>query len=134
MVIEKLRVNHLENPLGYRLDGLSLSWLVREAAGSHTAKTRVCISLDEAMKRLVHDSGERTDISSVDYAPALLPEPETRYFWQVEVWDDAGDYGKSAAAFFETPAELKKAAWIRTPFDRQVQPLRIRRLRSGCPL
>ena len=101
MVIEKLKVNHLENPLGYQLDGLSLSWVVREAEGSHTAMARVRIALDETMERLVHDSGERTDVSSVNYAPALTLEPETRYFWQVEVWDDAGDHGKSAAAFFE---------------------------------
>ena len=130
MVIEKLKVNHLENPLGYRLDGLSLSWVVREAEGSHTAMARVRIALDETMERLVHDSGERTDVSSVNYAPALTLEPETRYFWQVEVWDDAGGYGKSGTAFFETPAELKKAAWIRAPFDKQVQPLMRRGFRT----
>lgn len=50
MQIEKLRTNHLDNPLGYRMDGLSLSWIVREAKGSFTAKALVQIAMDEAMK------------------------------------------------------------------------------------
>ena len=69
MKIERLKVNHIENPVGYLIDPLSLSWVVTQAKGTHTVKARVQIALDEAMSWLVHDSGEQKNISSIDYAP-----------------------------------------------------------------
>ena len=123
MKIERLRVNHIENPVGYLIDPLSLSWVVAQAKGTHTVKARVQIALDEAMNQLVHDSGEREDISCVDYSPDITLEPGVRYYWQVQVWDDAEDYGKSKVAFFETAAEMKTAAWIKSPFSKEVQAL-----------
>lgn len=122
MRIDNLRTNHLENPLGYKIDQLSLSWSVKEAKGSFAVKTRVWIALDAGMKQLVHDSGERTDISSADYSPEITLQPGTRYFWQVQVWDDAADTGKSLVAWFETAAPLHDM-WIRAPFDKHIQPL-----------
>lgn len=109
MVIEHLRANHIENPIGFLMNSLSLSWIVTQAKGTRTAKASVRIALDEAMDKTVFDSGERPDLCSTDYAPAFSPEPGTRYYWQVRVWDDAGDAGESSVAFFETAAELKSA-------------------------
>lgn len=86
-------------------------------------KARVQIALDETMNQLVHDSGEREDISCVDYSPDITLEPGVRYYWQVQAWDDAEDYGKSQVAFFETAAEMKTAAWIKSPFSKEVQAL-----------
>ena len=123
MIIEHLRVNHIENPLGFLLDGLSLSWTVTQARGTRTAKARVRIALDAAMQETVFDSGVRTDIDSADYAPAFSPESETRYYWQVQVWDDAGDCAESPVAFFETAAALESAQWIQAPFSGEIQPL-----------
>lgn len=123
MVIERLKANHIENPMGYLMDSLSLSWVVAQAEGTHTVKARVQIALDETMNQLVHDSGEREDISCVDYSPDITLEPGVRYYWQVQAWDDAEDYGKSQVAFFETAAEMKTAAWIKSPFSKEVQAL-----------
>ena len=107
MIIERMRTNHIENPVGYLMERVSFSWIVTEAAGTHAVKARVRVALDEAMINVIHDSFEQTDIRSVDYAPELELQPETRYYWQVEVWDDAGDYGKSETAYFETAAQMK---------------------------
>lgn len=123
MIIECLRTNHVENPLGYLMERVSFSWIVTEAAGMHAVRSRVRVALDEAMTNVIHDSGEQVDIRSVDYAPELELQPETRYYWQVEVWDDKGDHGKSETAYFETAAQLKESAWIRAPFEKKIHPL-----------
>ena len=128
MVIEHLRTNHIENPIGFLMNSLSLSWIVTQAKGTRTARASVRIALDEAMNETVFDSGVRTDICSTDYAPAFSPEPGTRYYWQVRVWDDAGDAGESSVAFFEAAAELKSAQWIQAPFSGDIQPLLRREL------
>lgn len=123
MIIKYLKTNHIENPVGYLMDSLSLSWIVTEAKGDYVTKVRVKISMDEAMTEIIHDSGERDDIDSVDYSPEIMLKEGERYYWQVQVWDDAGDYGKSQVAYFETAKELKKATWIAAPFEKNVQPL-----------
>ena len=33
MIIECLRTNHVENPLGYLMERVSFSWIVTEAGG-----------------------------------------------------------------------------------------------------
>lgn len=123
MVIERLKANHVENPVGYLMEHLSLSWVVTQAKGSHAVKARVQIALDTKMLELVHDSGLREDICPVDYSPDIQLEPGVRYYWQVQVWDDTGDHGVSQVAFFETPVKMKVASWIKAPFPKDIQPL-----------
>lgn len=123
MRIERLRVNYIENPVGYLMDKISLSWTVMDAKGTHTAKVRVQIALDSRMTGLVYDSAEREDINCASFCPDIPLEPGVRYYWQVEVWDDAGDHGKSCVAFFEPAVQMQTAQWIRAPFPKEVQPL-----------
>lgn len=123
MRIGCLRTNHITNPVGYQMKKVSFSWIVTEAEGNHVLKSRVKVALDEEMEELVHDSGEQKDISSLNYTPDFELQMEKRYYWQVEVWDDAGDYGISEKAYFETAAEMKTAEWIQAPFAKEVQPL-----------
>ncbi|MCR5278937.1 MAG: glycoside hydrolase family 78 protein [Lachnospiraceae bacterium] len=119
MKIESLKTNHIENPLGYMMSGVSLSWIVKEAKGSKVKSSRVLVATDEEMKNVISDSGERVDISSLDYDPDIELKPGTRYFWQVSVTDDKNDKGTSPVAFFETPVGFKKAKWITASFDPQ---------------
>ncbi len=123
MKIEKLRTNHLENPIGYRLDRLSLSWVVTEAEGTHAAGARVQISSDETFQDCLWDSRERTDLDSLDCVPEFAPLPGLRYYWRVWVWDDMGDGAVSAPAYFETAQEMAPAKWIKAPFAEDIHPL-----------
>lgn len=123
MIIDHLRTNHIENPIGYLMEHISFSWIVTKARGNQAVRARVQVAYDESMTKLIYDSGEREDVNSVDYAPELELKPETRYYWQVQVWDNAGDYGKSRTAYFETAGKIKEALWIKAPFDKEVHPM-----------
>lgn len=122
MKIDFLRTNHMENPIGFQMDGLVFSWKVRETKAREQVASRVDISLSPDFSRLIFTSGEE-ELSSVCYEPAFVPKPETRYYWRVTVWGDNGESAVSDPAFFETPlAEGFAADWITTPFEKDIHP------------
>lgn len=125
MKITKLRVNHLKNPCGYRLDPLSFSWVTINKEGKEQKKARLCISEDSKFQRLCYDSGKRKEMSSVGFSPELTLQPEQIYYWRVEVWDEQGGYGVSKPAFFRTGKMDRgwKADWITSGLAEQIQPL-----------
>ncbi len=134
MKIEKLRTDHLKNPVGYQLGEPCLSWIVTEARGERAVKARVQIGMDAELTQLVFDSGERSDIDALGYAPPLKLAEATRYYWRVRVWDDAGDCADSDTAYFETAAVLAQGTWITAPFDANVHPLFRRRFELSKPV
>ena len=89
MKFSHLRTNHLTNPVGFSLTPLSLSW-VAESNGKKAVSARVEIALDEAFTNVISDSGVRSDISHLSYAPDITLEPRTRYWWRVTVTADNG--------------------------------------------
>lgn len=129
MIVKSLKANHVENPVGYLMNSVSLSWIVTKAKGEHMVKAQVQIALDETMTQIVHDSGKREDINSADYTPEIVLNEGERYYWQVQVWDNAGDYGKSQVAYFEAAKKMKAASWIKAPFEKKIQPLFRKKIR-----
>lgn len=127
MKIAELRTNHIENPVGFDLAPVVLSYKVLDAPGKRSVGQRVRIARDEAFREIVFDSGRREDMDSKCFVPAFTPAPEARYFWDAEVWDDAGGRARSEAAFFETPPERPAGRWIQAPFDKDVHPLFLRK-------
>lgn len=119
MKVINLRTNHFENPVGYQISPLSLSWSVEEAKGKRTKMSQVKIFSDSKLTNLVWDSMQKADINSAACLPDFVPEERTRYFWQVEIWDDAGDYGISESAFFETAPKEIHGKWITAPFEKE---------------
>ena len=108
MKIRRLKVNHIKNPTGFELGKPVLSWVVSESTGQRQKTARVRLAEDPAMERVVFDSGMDAEISSIAYP---LPEtvellPAVRYYWDVAVEVDDGDFGISEQAFFETPAVM----------------------------
>ena len=87
MKIEKLRTNHIENPMGYLMEQVSLSWIVSEARGLKTERARVEIAGDMDFAEIVFDSGERKDVDSLGFEPELELKEGVRYYWRVQVWD-----------------------------------------------
>ena len=80
MKIYHAQVNHLENPVGFRMERTVFSWKIKEAKGKQQSYARIRVSSDEAMEHLLFDSGEDTKASSLCYPVKLKLEPRTRYY------------------------------------------------------
>ena len=119
MIIESLKTNHIETPLGYQIARPVFSWTVSSATGKRQASARVKVAADAAMSEILFDTGERDDLTSLGVPVDLALAPRTRYFWQVSVTADDGEKGLSPVSWFETGKmdEPFLAKWIAAPFD-----------------
>ena len=82
MKIQKLRTNHLENPLGYLLDTLSLSWIV-SGKNEPGMETKVVVAADAAFAEVLFESDWIEGINALDFQPDISLLPQTRYYWKV---------------------------------------------------
>ena len=124
MKIERLKINHLTTPLGFRLDEPQLSWVVTESTGTKPVWARVEAAADASFANLLYDSGKRDDLNPLACPLPLTFAPRTRYFWRVTVCADDGDCG-SASSWFETGKmdEPFAGQWIAAPFGKTVHPI-----------
>ena len=121
--VSKLRVNHLENPLGYEFETPTFSWVTTAAAETAIEQAAAEVVVFQGTN-IVFDSGKQADINSLYYVPDLQLEPYTRYEWQVTVWAKDGSFHTSERAYFET-AKLQEpwqAKWITAKLDDDVSP------------
>ncbi|KAK8880529.1 hypothetical protein M9Y10_003208 [Tritrichomonas musculus] len=123
--ISHMRLNGVKNPIGYDTNSLSFSWVVDGTKAKSQKTARVIISTDPACDiskkdQLIHDSGERPDINSVDYDPKIdtttILKPRTKYFWKVILVTDLDEKIESPIDYFETSKlnEPWSAKWIST--------------------
>ena len=121
--ITKMRLNGIENPIGYDTNSLSFSWIVEGTKAKFQKTARLIISKDPACDMskndlLIHDSGEN-NLNSIDYDPQLdtsILQPRTRYFWKVFVTTDLDEVIESPVSYFETSKlnEPWTGTWIST--------------------
>ena len=102
MRVYDAKVNHMTNPVGFFMDGVSFSWKVDEARGKAQKAARVRVAADEKMQEILFDSGMDEQADSLAYPVELALEPRTRYFWQVTVLSDAEEEADSEVQWFET--------------------------------
>ena len=124
MNITKMKVNGIENPLGYQLDKPVLSWVTTADCGTKAVAFRVEISGSEDFSELVFDSGRDEAIRQHAFAPDWMPAPKTRYFWRVTAWSDVGESVVGVSAWFETGLmdEPWVGQWIASPLDKETHP------------
>ena len=81
MKIVDLRVNHMDNPLGFQIDNPDFSWRLDGNANERVTDTRIMIRNEHA------ESGDTgwTDPDNLGATVAALLEPRTRYMWKVAV-------------------------------------------------
>ena len=106
--------------MGVDVEQPSLSWKLQDSrVGARQTAYRILVAtrplLLDSDKPDVWDSGRVHSDRSIGVAyggPAL--QPETRYYWKVQVWDkDGRPYGDSDASWWETGLRDNwKASWI----------------------
>lgn len=125
MKVNTLRLNHLENPLGFMLPSLVFSWKVSleddaESKAVRQRSARLEVSENADFLGLLHDSGNSEVIDSIAYTPVpeIALKPRTRYYWRVTVQADDGSVASSLPAWFETGkiGEPFEALWITSSF------------------
>jgi len=110
MNITRMRVNHLENPLGFRFSTTTFSWVVEAGRGTCATASRLVVTCDGAT---VADTGW-ADLDSLATQLDLPLAPRTRYAWTVSVRSDADELTTSPEAWFETGKmdEPWEAQWL----------------------
>mgnify|MGYP001509506702 CR=1 len=124
MKIYDLKTNYQKNAIGIDLEGITLSWKVREAGGHFQKTVQIRIAEDDNFKHCCYTSGELA-LAECYYMPKVKLSPGRRYCWQVTVTDDTGDSAVSDTAYFEGghPAEDWYGEWITAPFSTEIHPL-----------
>ncbi|KAK8842995.1 hypothetical protein M9Y10_025182 [Tritrichomonas musculus] len=136
--ISKMRLNGIENPIGYDTNSLSFSWVVEGTESKSQKSARVVISTDSACDvnkkdHLIHDSGDSAEVNSIDYNPKLdtktVLKPRTRYYWKVTVTTEKNEKIESPISFFETSKlnEPWTAKWISTEKVGKTEPPYVRK-------
>ena len=122
MKLTDLRVNHVEEPLGFQLKPVSFSWVVTEP-GTAKKQKAVRIRVFEN-KETIFDSGYDEKADNRDYPAELSLKPKTRYTWSVEVMADNGETAE-AESWFETGKmeEPWTGKWITPELDPAIQPI-----------
>ena len=132
MKIVCCQTNHMQNPIGFRMPHVTVSWKITEAEGKKQQAARVRVATDASMRDILFDTGWNASLDSLGVRLSLMPAPRTRYYWTVAVRSDAGEEAESEVQFFETGKmdEPWQAQWIscdssqkRHPyFEKQVTP------------
>jgi len=114
MQIYDMKVNHLTNPLGFRMQRTVFSWKVKDAAGKKQESARLVVAADEGLREVLFDSGFDAAADSLAWQVKLELKPRTRYYWTVKVRSDVGEEAAGEVQWFET-AKMQEAwegKWI----------------------
>lgn len=132
MKIYDMKVNHLRNPLGFRMERTVFSWKVSETVGKRQKEARVLVAADAQMKEVLFDSGFDTKADSLCFLAEVELKPHTRYYWTVTVHSDADEEAAGEVQWFETGKRQEpwQAKWItcnseekRHPyFEKEIMP------------
>ncbi len=127
-----MQVNHLNQPLGFRMERIVFSWKVENAEGKKQEAAGIRVATDRAMNDILLDTGLDETADSLGTEVELALRPRTRYYWTVTVRTDAGEEATSAVQWFETGKreEAWSAKWItcdntekRHPFfEKKIEP------------
>lgn len=122
MHVYDMKINHLVNPLGFKLEDILFSWKVKNAAGKRQKSARIRITTDVKQQELLFDTGFCENAESLGWQLPVELCARTRYFWSVSVRTDIGEEFTSDVAWFETGKreEPWKGKWVGSRTDNGV--------------
>ena len=124
MKLYDLKVNHLTNPLGFRMVRTVFSWKVAESVGKRQKAARLRVASDKQMQNLLFDSDWDGQADSLGYRADIALKPCTRYYWTVSVQSDVGEEAVGEVQWFETGKREQpwQAQWITCNNTRKRHP------------
>ena len=135
MKIRKCQVNHIENPLGYRIGTPVFHWVTEDCKGTREIESRIEVKCGG---KVISDTGFRQQ-DSLAVPLHMELAPRTRYSWTVTVRTDAGEEAASEEQFFETGKmdEAWAGKWIHSDSrekDRERHPVFIKKFDVKKPV
>ncbi len=115
MIVHGLRMNGMNNPVGFAFNPPICSWKVSGTNAERQVFARISVSNDPDFRETVYQK-EGEDLRSSGEALDLILKPRTRYHLRVRVTTDTGEVAESTEyAYFETGkmGEPWTARWIK---------------------
>ncbi|MCD7885537.1 MAG: glycoside hydrolase family 78 protein [Lachnospiraceae bacterium] len=105
MKVEKLRVNHIKNPLGYAIDPLSFSWIVTECA-SQQKWARICVAEASGCRQTLSGA---TDCQNLTYEASACSHSILGHsaFDGAELLFDSGEDAEADSKDYQVSLALK---------------------------
>ena len=101
MKITNVRINGIENPVGFAYDYLLCSWNVEEAKGKKQINAIIEVSDSEDFSDILYKK-EAADLKQNGEKLEVELKPRTTYYYRVTVFTDGGECATSETALFET--------------------------------
>ena len=93
MKITNLKVNRINNPLGFNLGKPTLSYIVEDTKAKKQVYAQIMVALDDMFENIVYDSDKKEDLNSLAFELPVNLKPCTKYYWKVSVLGDNGEIG-----------------------------------------
>ncbi len=122
MLLDSLRVNQVENPLGYDFSDLSLSWVISiEDKELKILSTEIKITSGDANLYCEKKVGTTNNL---DYKVNIDLKPRTKYQWSVALFLSDGRVVTETSSF-ETGKmnEVWSGKWIASTLEKDIQPI-----------
>lgn len=122
MKITSVKINGIDNPMGYAFSNVTVSWRIEETGSKKQTESCVRIALDKEMCNIVSEKRGILSCSATAMEISLLPR--TTYYVSVSVSGDSGDYAQAFASFDTGKmTEPWSAKWIGLPEDCAFHPI-----------
>ena len=133
MKIASVKINGIENPMGYSFSNVTVSWRVEDTLSKKQKESCVCIATDKEIKNVV--SEKRGVLPSAGVAMDVSLQPRTTYYVSVSVSGNDGDSAQGFASFDTGKmSEPWTAEWIGMPEDCSFHPILSRSFECSSPV
>lgn len=124
MKIREMKINGIDNPIGFTYDNLICSWKVDDTESQIQTEAKIEVSSTEDFTEILWEK-EGAELRASGEVIGLDLKPRTAYYWRVSVSGDKGDCAVSDTAIFETGkmAEAWEAQWIAPAKTDQFHPV-----------
>lgn len=124
MKVSHIRINGIENPIGYLMEQISLSWKVTETKATTQRNAKIQVSKEFGFENILYEK-EGAELNQAGEVLAVILEPCTTYFVRVTITTDLDETVTSETAYFETAKTDNQwtGTWITTEEQDRFHPI-----------